>query len=107
MSDNYEGYRLGSADLDRIINEVKSATDLSDAVKDLFLAHYELEEMAELKTKLVELQIELARLRPYTRHLTSCAKAVADALADILNLTDEEYVEQYGIAKCTCGLERI
>jgi hypothetical protein len=38
-----DGYRLSAADLDRLVNAAPAATELSWAVKDLLLAHYELE----------------------------------------------------------------
>ena len=44
-----DGYRLTKADLDRLVNSEPAATELSWAVKDLMLAHYELDELTSVR----------------------------------------------------------
>jgi hypothetical protein len=43
-----ENYRLSEADLDRLVNSAGAANDLSDAVQDLIVAHYEIAGMRRM-----------------------------------------------------------
>ena len=54
-------YHLTEQDLDRIVNEAAPATELGWAVKDLLLAHYEMEGMRD-EIKSLKVQLDAACL---------------------------------------------